>query len=334
MLTGTPLDLTVLPEIFQFFGKVIPIIWLLLLVGSLIWAWRKGRTPWRRAFRVGLILVVLMGWPAYEMSLMYQEALTAAARQDDYMRRRAIAEALFKQRCETAGETIYQTIHNVKGVVWMKWRPDTVNHSSQFEMNDPYGQDCVGEECIKDLLRSTFEEPHVHVTDISLPKQGYEFVETKDPRDGQLYRYTAGVMRSGERSDEKRAEMMRKAPGVDPGPYYYRFMIRRELITHISARYGITWDDISTREDREQWIAGGSLSIIDLKTSQIVAKRVGYMWDKALGSEAGFRSPWGYASRDGDCDSLKNPNDDHRRWGINSNFIFNVVQPTQGEDRK
>jgi hypothetical protein len=330
MLTGTPLDLTVLPEVFQFFGKVIPIVWLLLVVSSLTWAWRKGRKPWGCAIRIGLILVLLVGWPVYEMTLLYQDAKAAAAQQAEYMRRRATAEALFKQRCETAGETIFQTIENVKGVVWMKWRPHAMNTSNQFGMDDPYGRDCGGDVCIRNLLRSTLSQPKVDVTDLYLPTQGYDFVETKDPIDGQLYRYTAGVMPSGERSSEKRAEMARKASGIDPGPYYYNFMTRREPIARLTARYGITWDDISTREDRAHWIAGGSLSIVDLRTTQVIAKRVGYMWDRILGSQAGFRSPWLWANTHGDCKNLTDPSTTYHNAQTTREFSFKVLQPTQG----
>jgi len=57
-------------------------------------------------------------------------------------------------------------------------------------------------------------------------------------------------------------------------------------------RYGITYDDISTREEREYWIAGSSLRVIDLKTQEVMAERIGYMMDRAQGSGAGGRSPW------------------------------------------
>jgi hypothetical protein len=57
-------------------------------------------------------------------------------------------------------------------------------------------------------------------------------------------------------------------------------------------RYGVTYDDISTREDREYWIAGGSLKVIDLETHEVIAERVGYMMDRGQGNTSGERSPW------------------------------------------
>ena len=62
-------------------------------------------------------------------------------------------------------------------------------------------------------------------------------------------------------------------------------------------RYGVTYDDISTREEREYWIAGSLLKVIDLQTNEVIAERIGYMVDWAQGSQAGGRSPWLLATR-------------------------------------
>lgn len=54
----------------------------------------------------------------------------------------------------------------------------------------------------------------------------------------------------------------------------------------------MTYDDISTREERDYWIAGSSLKVIDLQTDEVIAERVGYMIDWAQGITVGGRSPW------------------------------------------
>ena len=61
-------------------------------------------------------------------------------------------------------------------------------------------------------------------------------------------------------------------------------------------RYGITYDDISTHEEREYWIAGSSLKVIDLKTNEVMAERIGYMMDPGQGDNGGGRSPWLHAA--------------------------------------
>lgn len=95
----------------------------------------------------------------------------------------------------------------------------------------------------------------------------------------------------------------------------------------------MTWDDISTREEREYWIAGSSLKVIDLQTNQVIAERIGYMVDWAQGSRAGERSPWLFAA-DTACPSFfsnpSKPNFDHAstaQLGQTRRFVFRVLKP-------
>jgi hypothetical protein len=59
----------------------------------------------------------------------------------------------------------------------------------------------------------------------------------------------------------------------------------------------VTYDDISTREERGYWIAGSSLRVIDLQTNEVMAERIGYMMDRGQGNNSGGRSPWLLAAR-------------------------------------
>lgn len=49
------------------------------------------------------------------------------------------------------------------------------------------------------------------------------------------------------------------------------------------SRYYVKWEDISTPQDREHWIAGSKWSIIDLKSGAVMAERIGYAIDLAQG---------------------------------------------------
>ena len=102
----------------------------------------------------------------------------------------------------------------------------------------------------------------------------YKFVVAKDLRDGKLYRYELAPVKSN-----SVGLSLRKEPAT----------------TQQLPRYGVTFDDISTKEDRDYWIAGSSLRVIDLKTSEILAERVGYMFDAEQGDKSGGRAPWLYA---------------------------------------
>lgn len=339
MLTGTPLDLTFIPELLEWLGAAIPIAWLLLLLAAIALLMWKVRSLAGRLLGVAGVLVLLVALPFWKLGELRKQAVVARAENDaeqaKFRERLAVAEAQFKKRCETAGEFIYKTVPEVKGVVWMKWRMHPARYGrGQFDRDDIYGSDCEEEGCVEQLLRSTFVEPNNDMNKPFLPENGYEFVETIDPRDGQKYRYTAGVLPTHKRSPKDRATATKNNNGVDPGEDVYGFGIRRQAVSEFSARYGITWEEVSTREDREQWIAGGSITVTHLQTGQVIAKRVGYMMDPGLGSTAGFRDPWAFAAYNScprlparsETDTRPIPRDDEKRA-----FLFKVLQPTKGE---
>ena len=76
-------------------------------------------------------------------------------------------------------------------------------------------------------------------------------------------------------------------------------------------------------EDRERWIAGGSLKVIDLQTKEVLAERIGYMVDRGQGSQEGFRSPWALAQRTA-CPAFE-PLIPRTR-----SFVLSVLKPSQG----
>lgn len=47
------------------------------------------------------------------------------------------AQAMFQERCKTAGEKIYRTAEDVEGILLMKLRPSGINYGSQLTMDDP-----------------------------------------------------------------------------------------------------------------------------------------------------------------------------------------------------
>jgi hypothetical protein len=326
MLTGTPLDLTFIPELLQWLGKAIPVAWLVVLVVALAQVWRKSKTAGGRAAGTATVLalaVALPGWGIYKLFQKVQaDRATALAQRAEFEARHAKAEALFKKRCETAGETIHKTIPNVKGVVWMKWR-ESANMDDQFALDDPYGHDCTGDECIARLLSATEGQEFVASAPAkpSYGQKGYEYVEATNPADGLLYRYTLRYYRPQDR--------------FGGGSGWEKGGMSEELVkTPISvatATFGITWDDISSHEDRENWIAGGSLSVVNARTNEIIATRMGYMFDRALGDRSNFRTPWASASTQGKCNYVNSPPSAERHPTDTQNFSFKVLKPSTGE---
>jgi hypothetical protein len=201
-----------------------------------------------------------------------KEQVEAKARQETAMR-------MWKERCQTkAGIKIYRTAENVEGIFLMKLRVDDITFADQFKMNDPYGRDFDEKRYVQSFLRDSAYR-NKGFEDI----QGFLYVEAIDPADGKRYRYTGRI----------------EEPGLYNEHYsrgYKRFVMDRVLAPDKLPRYGVTYDDISTHEEREYWIAGSSLKVIDLQTHEVMAERIGYMVDYFQGSQAGGRSPWLFAA--------------------------------------
>ncbi|MBI2770198.1 MAG: hypothetical protein HYX47_11275 [Burkholderiales bacterium] len=220
----------------------------------------------------------------------YQEYLQQREAADAYRARLTKAQSLFDERCKTAGEKIYKTAANVEGVFVMKPRTEALNSDQQFKLDDPYGYAGRGDDYLKLFIRGRPTVP-TKVGEVVPPSDlvTYKFVETSDESGSRFYRYTTDM------SKDVSERITRNGGGVVP--------LKKVLTLERSAHYGITWDDISTREDRENWIAGSSQKIIDLRTNDVIAERIGYMFDKGLGSTSGGRSPWA-AARDSACPPL------------------------------
>jgi len=211
----------------------------------------------------------------------------------------AKAKSLFDEHCRGAGETIGKTVENVDGILLINVRPRRTNANEQFVMDDPYGRDCSGgDDCIGAYLFGYRMVPVGRDGQAGLAPQRerlYRFVDADDAS-GKRYRYTKDSAQSP----------LRKASPSDARP-----------------RYGVLWEDISTRADREYWIAGGSLKVIDLSTNEVIAERRGYLIDPGQGDTAGDRSPWDWArSHTNACPSVA----EH-----NQQFVAKVLRPTSGE---
>jgi len=317
MLTATPLDLTPFGTVLQGIGLL---YWLAVLAALAFVLWKVKGWLWKSLLGMA-VLAIMVGPVAVHVMRRNSAEQQAKAKLDEAMAR-------FETHCKSAGEKISRIVENVDGVVWMKWRDTKTNDHDQFKLDDPYGHDCGGEACIADLLRvSKGAELNSEVA--KLHTRGYRFIDTMDTT-GQLYRYIGVVKLRPIWTDEAIArQKARTGKGVEPGDH--EFTVERQPIEKPTARYGITWDDSSTREDREHWIAGGSLKVIDLQTNELIAERVGYMMDRGLGSTAGFRSPWGDAPRTACPSFVKAPGGGPFMGYRTRDFVLRVLQSKQGE---
>ncbi|RSZ58862.1 hypothetical protein EJB06_10995 [Massilia atriviolacea] len=193
-----------------------------------------------------------------------------------------VADRMFEQRCLGSGEKIYKQILNVEGVRLLKLRGEKLNFSDQYVLDDPYGSDLAGDGYIKSFFRDFYIVNRIKPTITTLdypPRFAYNFVEVMDDSDGKIYRYTGSI-------DEPWLRNKAYLKG------HRQFLLNRNVVSGPSARYGVVFNDISTKEDRDYWIAGSSLQVIDMVTNEILAVRIGYMYDPGQGNTDGGRAPW------------------------------------------
>ena len=266
-------------------------------------------------------------------ALVLSALLTACAvprsvqKTEEARNRLQISEAMFQERCKNAGERIYKTVDDVESIFLLKVRPDKVNFSNQFEMDDPYGKDSVAESYVKTFFSGFYRIPNNPPPNWKR-RLGYLYVDAIDPKDGKRYRYTGSVKAVG-KMDATAPNVkfdLKRDPNFDLN--IYAFVLDRTPATGPVPRYGVTYDDISTREEREHWIAGSSLRIIDMQTNEVIAERIGYMMDRGQGNTSGGRSPWLLAAYHA-CPAFPVAPGGHPVQADQTrNFVVKVIKPT------
>lgn len=279
---------------------------LLALAGVCLALWR-GKTWLRKGIYAVLVLAAFIA-----------PIVPEVLRQTEFRNRQATAKSMFEERCKTAGEKIHKTVEGVEGIYLMKLRPEGVNFGNQFELDDPYGRDLNGKGYVESFMRGQYAATHVAdhgLTTENWPR-GYTYVEAQDPKDGKRYRYTGRI----------------EQPSLTNEHYskdYKRFVLDKAPAPGKAPRYGVTYDDISTHEEREYWIAGSSLKVIDLETNEVIGERIGYMMDWAQGSRAGQRSPWLLAANNTCANEFGNQQASSAQPYQTTGFVEKVLKPSK-----
>jgi hypothetical protein len=204
--------------------------------------------------------------------------------------------AYFEELCKAqAGDKIYKTVEGVEGIFQMRPREkNSVARSTktgfddyladQYGMEDPYGF-AIG------------DQPHFHelLLDPSPSSKylRYGFVETPQDHSSKtepLYRYFAAVSTGfANKYGDQNVPQVR---------------IEEKSTGTRQSRYGYTWQDISTRDMRDKWIAGGKITIIDLRTNDVLAERTGFVFARHRNGELD-KYPWGGSPHSSICPSDK-----------------------------
>jgi hypothetical protein len=237
----------------------------------------------------------------------------------DPKERLAKAQAMFAERCKKAGKFIYRTVDNVEGIVLLKLRSDKTNYGEneeqQYRLDDPFGRDAGGESYIGSFLAGAVPKPSYPPPNWR-PSRGYRYVDVPGFIAGQRFRYTGRIdqpwLRDKRYGEWVREFVLDKTPAPDPAP-----------------RYGVTFDDLSTTEERDYWIAGSSLRVIDLQTNEVIAERIGYMMDPGQGNNSGGRSPWLIALNYA-CPAFEKDGAGHANTDVQSKkFVIQVLSPIE-----
>lgn len=199
---------------------------------------------------------------------------------------------------QNIGEKIYRTVDEVEGLLLTPLRPTRISDASQYDADDQYGYNVGGEDYVRYYLIGSSD----------LVSQ-YRFIEALTEQG--KYRYTTSL------NAAKSHDYWTKGGGKIP--------INVEEVAAFSARYAIEWKDISKKEDRDHWIAGGVLQIKDRSTGELLGERTGYLFEAGMGSTSRQRSPWPWARYYGKyCPSIS----EHNRV-----FVEKVLKPTRGEKK-
>ena len=243
------------------------------------------------------------------------------------------ARAIFEERCKKAGVFIHRTAENVDGVFLMKVRQSSNLWEKSLE--DPYGQDTTGDGYIQTFLAGRNAEGvlqimqgYVNTRPVEVTR-GYRIVDAIDPKDGQRYRYWRTVVMVPKEEllkDQDIQGMIRKNPDYKVSALE-RFVLAKEPAAAPFPRYGVTYEDISTPEEREYWVAGSSLKVIDLTTNEVMAERVGYMFDPAQGRD-GWGDPWRRGQFNA-CPAFEGSGNYRKTIYQTRDFVEQVLHPKQ-----
>ncbi len=206
--------------------------------------------------------------------------------------RYAKAKALFEERCKTAGVVIHRTVKDVEGIELIKVRPEIPWGGKEYF--DPMfpGAAAAGEAqglaYIRQFLWSEFRYTHSpdQRGDLAPPTErpgfqqlpptsGYRFVDVTDGADGKQLRYRLAP------------------PGVGNREYGH---MQTAAITSGGTRYALDYEDIVSPADRQYWIAGTQLKVIDKQTGELMAQLTKFVWDPGFGVSTTGRWPWQHAN--------------------------------------
>ncbi|WP_374663699.1 hypothetical protein [Ramlibacter sp.] len=242
--------------------------YLLIVLGALaavLW-FARGKAMKALGAAVVLGLGSILPWKSYQEGVKVQQQVS------EFQRRQAAARAVFDERCKTAGEKIYKTVEDVEGVYLPRVRERTGRADDPMTPEAAAWNEHSGNGYIIGLL--LFAEPannnpyRKSIVESRTRFPGFKFVEVSDKATGVRHRYTW--------TPEQRLQKI-VSPAERP------------------PRYAIEHEDIVNAEDRQSWVAGAKLKIVDTIDQSLLAELTYFKFESGLGSRSGHRDPWAFA---------------------------------------
>ena len=250
----------------------------------------------------------------------------AEAKEAAYREKYAKAEALFKERCKTAGVVVKRTVRDVEGIELTKIRqPIPWGGKEYFDPMYPgaaMAGNSTGDRYVWQFLQSEFRYSYAPEQRGALgppnypsgyqqldPTAGYRYVEYFDTKSGRWQRCTA-------KRDAQSARAFEDLMGC-------------QLIKEPTSKYALDYEDLIDPSDRALWVAGIKLKVIDKNSGEVIAELTKFVWDPGFGVRATGRLPWEHA---GSALSTVCPSYPKRPHGSDSRyFIDTILEPKQGE---
>lgn len=281
------------------------------------------RTPRRRgAVRhgaLGLLAAALLLTGCESQADKDKKAADAA-----YREKLAKAQAIFAERCKTAGVVIHRTVKDVEGIELKKIRPklefgDKRYFDPMFEGAAMAGE-AAGEDYIRQMLFSEFRSqtdparrgslnpPGFSAGPNATPvTSGYRFVEHLDLETGKRLRFTL--------------------PKQVPPNGGWGVELAELPIVKPEAQFTLDFEDLVDPADRALWIAGTRIKVLDNRTGEVLAMLTRYVFDAGFGVSSTGRWPWQHA----DTNSQRCPSESHTKGYVTRFFVDTVLIPKQGD---
>ncbi|RVT88712.1 hypothetical protein [Inhella crocodyli] len=281
------------------------------------------RAPARplRHWALGLLAAALM-LTGCESQADNDKAATDAA----YREKLAKAQAIFAERCKSAGVVIHRTVKDVEGIELKRIRPklefgDKRYFDPMFEGAAMAGEQ-GGVDYIKQFLMYEFRSPDRPTSRGSLgpmtlearrtrpdARKGYAFIEYVDAKDQKRHRC--------------RPDWSLNHPNWIEG------QLKCEQVTETNARYALDYENLVDSGDRAHWVAGTKLRVIERQSGETVAELTRFVIDPGFGVSTTGRWPWSHAAS---AASNVCPSDATRLLGHESRyFVDSVLIPKQGD---